>query len=533
MHRALLSLAVVLAVCAPAIGHPIPKDNHDRTIVVHLTPHAIVVDYRLEVDELSAFKDLPASEANKLTDRRELPPVFLRYFGPVLANNLDATLDGNPLTFTCVRQQDQLLDHIRCDYRFEAKWAPESGKKHVCTIEEGNYHNDSVSKVLLSVHGFGNVELLDVQVPSSAVEGEAQQRKATAAFTVAAATPLAVAKMGLPPDIDLERLGPEPGQSVSFVKPAVKNESSATAGAPMGQAGAGMTKLESVPAVPPPLSTADKPATDAVAPPPRGQFDRLLDLILDTQLGIGLALLIAAGLGAVHALAPGHGKTLVAAYLVGERGTFGHALLLGVVTTLTHTGAVLIIAAVLFFFYDKQIPPALMPVLGLVGGLMVTSLGLWLLLRRVAGQADHVHLGGGHHGHDHGHSHGGLIHSHGGAETDHAHDVPAGVGVMPLIWLGITGGIVPCGDAIAILVAVIGKGYMHRALPILLAFSAGLASTLVAIGISVVFARRMGDVKLGESKRWRKIVRLLPIISAVLVTGVGLFLCWDSFHGGH
>src|SRR5207237_9603499 len=70
----------------------------------------------------------------------------------------------------------------------------------------------------------------------------------------------------------------------------------------------------------------------------------LYELFRDTQYGFWGLLCLSAVFGAVHALTPGHGKTLVAAYLVGERGTMAHALLLGVVTTLTHTGVVIALA---------------------------------------------------------------------------------------------------------------------------------------------------------------------------------------------
>src|SRR5207244_11258365 len=106
----------------------------------------------------------------------------------------------------------------------------------------------------------------------------------------------------------------------------------------------------------------------------------------------------------------GQRKALVAAYLIGERGTVWHAIVLGIVTTLTHTGIVLIIAAVLFFLPENMSAGAkemLHAGLGLAMGLLVAVLGVWLLLQRLAGRADHFHIGGGqHHPHPHHHSHG-------------------------------------------------------------------------------------------------------------------------------
>ncbi|MGH7170152.1 MAG: hypothetical protein ACRELF_01350, partial [Gemmataceae bacterium] len=128
--------------------------------------------------------------------------------------------------------------------------------------------------------------------------------------------------------------------------------------------------------------------------------------LLDTRRGLVVLLLLAAGFGAVHALTPGHGKTLVAAYLVGEHGTVWHALLLGLMTTLTHTGAVFVLAIV--FLISPSAANVIYYVQGLVGGLLIAALGLWLLLQRLFGRADHFHFGGHshhHHSHDHAHEH--------------------------------------------------------------------------------------------------------------------------------
>src|SRR5262249_19119042 len=147
----------------------------------------------------------------------------------------------------------------------------------------------------------------------------------------------------------------------------------------------------------------------------------LLLLLLDSQQGFFVLLVLAAFFGALHALTPGHGKTLVAAYLVGERGTVWHAILLGVVTTLTHTGAVLVLAAVLPWLFPQVVPEQIQRVLGLAGGLLIAGFGFWLLLRRLSGKADHIHIGGhGHHHHDHDHDHSHADHEH----DEHGHVIP-------------------------------------------------------------------------------------------------------------
>src|SRR5438067_808077 len=129
----------LLAAPGVAGAHPVPRDNHDRTLVVRLTPGAVVVDYRLDVDEARAALDLSRAELARVSTRAEFYDAFTRSHAPYLAGNLDARLDGKPLTFTCVRQDYQMLDHLRCDYRFRAPWSPAPGKEHAFAFREGNY----------------------------------------------------------------------------------------------------------------------------------------------------------------------------------------------------------------------------------------------------------------------------------------------------------------------------------------------------------------------------------------------------------
>lgn len=461
-------LAVVLGLlcAAPAGAHPIPRRAHDRTITVRLLPDRVQVEYGLEVDEWTVvFQDLPAVlervDLERLTKPADFYDAFTRSYAPVLADNLLATCDGQPLAFTCVRRSHQLLDHLRCDFLFQASLAPASGPPHELTFREGNYELEPGLIRLTLVHGPG-VTVLRQTEPDPALQAktagelgpgeEEQLRKVAATFRVAeqAAVPAAVAAA---------------------------------------------------------------PAPAAAAEPPAGARHSLLALLLDTRQGMGVLLLLAGVFGAAHALTPGHGKTLVAAYLVGERGTIGHAVVLGLVTTLTHTGAVLLLAALLLLAFPDAVPRDVQMALGLGGGLLVAGLGLWLLLRRLAGGADHFHLGG--HGHHH--------HHHHDVPTPRADDP---VGWWGLVVLGISGGIVPCWDAVVMLGFAVSAQRLWLAVPLLLAFSAGLAGVLVAIGIAVVYAKGFASSHWGESR----LVKALPLLSAALVTGLGLWLCYDSVH---
>jgi ABC-type nickel/cobalt efflux system permease component RcnA len=156
--------------------------------------------------------------------------------------------------------------------------------------------------------------------------------------------------------------------------------------------------------------------------------------------------------------------------------------------------------------------------LELGGGLLIFVLGAWLLMRRLGGQADHVHLFGHHHGHEHGHSH------------DHVHvPVEPGAGWGRVVWLGIAGGIVPCGEAIFLFLLSVQRR-PGLAFPLLLAFSAGLAAVLVALGVSVVHARRASENAWGERPWMKRVARALPVVSALVITLLGVWLLADGMN---
>jgi ABC-type nickel/cobalt efflux system permease component RcnA len=509
VHRKLCLLILLLAtqhpaLCAYCSAHPVPKGTHDRTIVVRLAADGgrvqVGVDYRLEVDEYTAiFEDLAAqadkADLAKLQKPEEFYEAFTRCYAPILAANLLATLDGQPLEFECVQRWHRLrdeqgtpLNHLRCDFVFQSKprEVPSPADTHALTFKEGNYEYED-GFIRLSLAGAASVHFLSKTEPDAALQAfPATQRK--------------------------------PGDDAKLRNIRATFTTTATS--------------NSKPLLPP--SATDKPDVPEESP---SWWDLLREgdlrrLFLERRLAFWTLLLLSVAVGGIHALTPGHGKTLVAAYLVGERGTVGHALLLGLVTTLTHTGVVIAVAIGLrLCFPQGSIPDSakqnVNTALSLGGGLLVVCLGMWLLLRRLSGQADHFHLPGhGHHHHDgHGHSHADHYHDAAG----HAHSLSASsqpVGWWGLVVLGVSGGIVPCWDAIYILILAVSMNLLALALPMILAFSAGLAGVLIAIGILVVRAKRLA----GSGWENSRVIRALPVISALIVTGIGLWLCYRSVH---
>lgn len=203
--------------------------------------------------------------------------------------------------------------------------------------------------------------------------------------------------------------------------------------------------------------------------------------------GLALAFI----LGALHGLTPGHGKTIVGAYLVGSRGTVGQAILLGLVVTFTHTFSVILLGLACLLLFKNYLPPSAIPWIGVLSGLLIVALGLSLLTRKVPAFLHH------HHGEDQDHSH---SHSHDHAHGHHHHHHPETLSLGGLISLGITGGMVPCPEALAVLLSALALNKLAIGLLILFSFSAGLAAILVAIGVLMVTATRLFEKKYPSSK---------------------------------
>ncbi|MFN7998993.1 MAG: hypothetical protein U0Q18_35550 [Bryobacteraceae bacterium] len=307
-----------------------------------------------------------------------------------------------------------------------------------------------------------------------------------------------------------------------------------TAGAPLSPPARGPVAPAPDRAVPsrdhPEAATSPVPP-QASAPGTVVRGDFLSRLLHRGDLGIGLILLgmvVAFGLGAMHALSPGHGKTIVAAYLVGTRGTFKHAIFLGGMVTFTHTISVFLLGLTTLFLSQYVLPEKLIPVLGAISGISIVWIGATLLVkraRRLRGHGhthdhDHEHH---HHDHDHGHDH---HHHH---DHDHVHGagghshVPEGdVTIGSLIALGASGGLVPCPSALVLLLSAIGLGRTGLGMLLLVAFSAGLAVVLMGIGVLVLYAKHL----LPDSRKTaaNPAFRIIPVLSAALIVCIGLLM---------
>lgn len=222
--------------------------------------------------------------------------------------------------------------------------------------------------------------------------------------------------------------------------------------------------------------------------------------------------------GAAHALSPGHGKTVVTAYLVGQRGTPWHAALLGLIVTATHTVGVFTLGLVTLALSQFIVPDDLYPWLNLAAGLLVVGIGAWVLLERVRVRfrrthGDHHHHEG--HGHDHGHDQG-HRHDHGG--HGHSHLPEPNSGIRGLIAVGVSGGLLPCPSALVVLLAAISLHRVGFGLALIVAFSFGLALSITVIGLIAVLAKRAFSRVSFEGR----LVSFLPALSALVIFVAGV-----------
>src|SRR5262245_6710488 len=347
-------------------AHPVPKSNHDRTITVRLEKSAkpdhigIRIDYRLEVDETTVLLEdmLPFKDEVDFVKYRGKPleyyREYMRIYAPILADRMPARFNGKPVELACsekertprlVDENGEPLGHLRCEFVFRAEVPLPADQDSTLWFREANFQLQAGQIIVLFANDAG------LKVQNLVAPDEALQKR-----------PLAEQKPG--DDDKLRYL------KVVFAPAEIAEIAAAIAESP---------KLA-------PPTEADQAASTVFH-----ETDSLLWLAT-SDYSLWLKLLLATVFGAFHALTPGHGKTLVAAYLIGQRGTVWHALVLGLVTTLTHTGALLIIGAILFFLprhLQREFQDWLVQGLAVAAGVMIICLGAWLLLQRLAGRPDH------------------------------------------------------------------------------------------------------------------------------------------------
>jgi nickel/cobalt transporter (NicO) family protein len=252
-------------------------------------------------------------------------------------------------------------------------------------------------------------------------------------------------------------------------------------------------------------------------------------LVAERHLSVGFVLLslaIALFWGAAHAFSPGHGKAIVAGYLVGSRGRVRDALILGLIVTVTHTSGVFALGGVTLLLSAFIVPEQLYPWLNLASAVLVVGVGLTILRWRIRVWRRGDPIGQPHH-HDH-HHHGRgheQAHEHGdGYASDHEH---ATGGRSGLLGIGVSAGIIPCPTALVVLLAAISLQRVGYGLALIFAFSIGLAVAVTGIGLVAVLARKtFSRVSLDGA-----VVRALPAVSALVVLSLGVAMIARALPG--
>jgi nickel/cobalt exporter len=285
-------------------------------------------------------------------------------------------------------------------------------------------------------------------------------------------------------------------------------------------------------------AVAEDVAAQTGAPPSAVRSNQLSDML---ARGTGdwsfvlVTFLVAIALGALHALEPGHGKTLLAVSLVGARATVKQAAILASALTVAHTIGVLALGVAINLFKGYFVPEAIYPWITLLSGIVIAVIGARAVQRQTRLRAavaqvhshdhthahalDHAHVGG----HDHSHAHGDLD------EQAHAraHAIP---GTAPLtfggtVWAAMSGGVAPCPAALVVLLAAIALNEVAYGIFVIVAFSFGLAATLTGLGIAVV----RGASWLQGRPQFERFVRFGPLVSAIVISTIGAIMVGQGF----
>jgi nickel/cobalt transporter (NicO) family protein len=437
MRRTLAILFVTLPPTASAWAHDIPNARVDRSIQVTVLPRVLRIDYEVSLSELTLTRDLrnligtlPGADSREWFDR------YGKETGSLNAKGLLVSVDGRPLEPRCLGFDLVVEEHPRYTFHLESPLPP-TGR---LVVQDTNFAtSEGTSRI--AVRGRDGVVVDADELPG-----------------------------------DVERIAVRPLWQLSDAEE--RRTKQVEAAFRVGDT----TKPPTRAATPPP--TKAEPV--ASAPPAR------LRWLLDRSSGVsvlGLAL-IALGLGAAHAIQPGHGKTLVAATVVGEGGGWLLGAVLAIVTTVTHTGSVLLVAGGLWLTRSTRYS-AVHEALAHVAGFVIAAIGLWRVGRHLGGYGEH--------------------------DTE---ETAAGRPVRRrAIGLGVAGGLVPCWDAVALIVLAEAVGQLALGVVLLLAFGLGMATVLVIVGglaarFRTLLARR-------RALDWE---RRLGVASGLALSAIGVYL---------
>lgn len=438
---------------SPALAHDIPNERIDRSIQVSLSPGRIAIDYEVSLTELTLTQDLRRLIGRLPgADRQEWLARYGQETGPLNAKGILVTIAGEPVLLSMTSFDLLVEEHARYTFHLTGR-IPSGGRLRV---HDTNYvSSEGTSR--LAIRGHAGVVVEGDQLPGDVAQ-------------------IAIRPVWALSD-DEERRTKQvvvEYHTTEFTGPNAATPFVAKA---------------------PAAGSAMRPSTPAKTRAPARQSG-LYGLLDDTSKTPWLMLaLIAALLGAAHAIQPGHGKTLVTAVALGPGVRFYQPALLGLTSTLAHVSSVLLIAAVLWCTGATRIGTT-HQALTKVAGFVIGAAGLWRVGRSLGGYFEH----------------------------DEEALRPAAINGRSLIGLGLAGGVVPCWDAVALLLLSAAVGRIAAGVALVLAFSAGMAIVLVVVGM---VAMKLKTATLGMEPQGRS-RRALGLVCGGVLAAIGCSLYFTA-----
>jgi ABC-type nickel/cobalt efflux system permease component RcnA len=541
-RRTLIALisVIVFALCTSRIAqaHPMGNFSVNHYAKIDLKSDRVTIQYIIDLAEIPAFQEM--QEAGIQADVND--PAVLRLIaerGAALEHGLILTVDGSLLPMRLVTKSILFppgaggLPTMKMGFVYEAAYPAGIDRNQVrIRYTDNNYPGHAGWKEVIAAASDGTLTSTSApstdrsnalaDYPTDLLNSPPQSLEATlvAALPVLPATAAGrdSAFSTIPAHIAstasvLRKTNPQ-----NHADALTEKVGTATKGSKASAPGA---SKQSVPRIGEPAAQTPLVLQANRQQTPRSRFTELISFPNLSLWFLITAALIAAGLGALHALEPGHGKTIVAAYLVGSRGTAAHAVLLGLIVTVSHTAGVFALGAITLYASHYIVPENLYPWLGVFSGVTIAALGITMAMRRLTGvSTEHSHLPGD------GHSHftffkrgasGPEQKSNELAQVISAKSIP----FSQLLALGVTGGIVPCPAALIVLLSAFALHRIGLGFFLIVAFSVGLAAVLIAFGLMMVFAARMmarlaidGPI----TKKW------LPVASSIFISVLGIAL---------
>jgi ABC-type nickel/cobalt efflux system permease component RcnA len=545
LHHFFPGLIIALVLLAPTSGsaHPMGNFSISHYTCIRIGHDAVDLHYIIDMAEIPTFQEIQETGIVPQEGHASLDDYLARK-AEVLKEGLLLDLNGHRLTMRPEASEVIFPPgagglptmKVRIKYRAQIEIAP-SGHMNRLDYHDTNFPGRAGWKEIIALVSPA-VALVNASVPdedrslqltdypTDLLNSPPQVLEAHLVFAVKEGPESLAAFPGLPAREAPSGSGPSRTGSINTQSKEKSFDISFKGGADLGSAqhvpASGEAVRETQPDLEPTPLQGNRQAT------PRSLFT---ELVATKQLSLSVvifALIMASCLGALHALEPGHGKTIVAAYLVGSRGTAGSAVLLGIIVTASHTAGVYLLGLITLYASHYVVPDRLYPWLGMISGLIIASMGLFLFFDRY-GRDSHSHANGRLHSHGHTHGPGLKFHTHGHEEEHrhaegphphhHEHQAEGVVSFRSLLTLGVTGGIIPCPAALVVLLSAIALRRVGFGLLLIVAFSMGLAAVLIAIGLVMVYARRFLSRFSSDTPL---ITRWLPVTSAAFITLFGV-----------